>query len=157
MIKATNTCNVRTPHKENIPWYKLAEECFSCELEKFSEQVPLANWSLSNESAGWMRRDILQAGGMCLQKASGNELSDTRKAPWPRQPPRTKFQQSRPVKLQIALITLICSTFKKVTGYMGEGQRKPSEILKTQNAASNVKQFATNYNMETECIASYWT
>lgn len=46
MIKATNTWNVHTPHKENIPLYKLAEEHFGCELEKknlLRESVQLAN------------------------------------------------------------------------------------------------------------------
>lgn len=91
---------------------------------------------------------------MRFQKASGNEFSDTWKAPWRGQPIKTKFRQSRLVKLQIALIRLIRSAFRKVTGYTREGQRKPSEILKIQKTGFNVKQFATNCNMEIKHIAS---
>lgn len=91
---------------------------------------------------------------MCFQEASGNEFSDTWKAPWPGQPIRTKPQQSRLVKSQITLITLICSIFQKGTGYYGGRAAEPFRNHKIKKAGFNVKQFATNYNMEIKCTAS---
>lgn len=91
---------------------------------------------------------------MCFQKASGNDFSNTWKARWLGQPFRTKFQQSRLVKLQIILIILISSIFPKVTGYYGGRAAEIFRNHKIQKAGFNGKQFATNYNMEIKCIAS---
>lgn len=56
------------------------------------ESVQLANWSLRKGSGGWIRSDVLQAGGTGFQKASGHDRLGAWKAPWLGQPIGTKFQ-----------------------------------------------------------------
>lgn len=154
-MKATNTWNVQTPNKENIPWYKLAEGSCGREFENSSERkcsisqlvTKEGKWRLDQEWRFTSRRDRFPEGIWSWQvgRLEGTVVGTTYRNKIP-------IMETSSITNYINCVNLFHPQ-KGNCWVWGKGWENLQKS-QAQKARFRVKQFATNYNMEIKHIAS---
>lgn len=148
MIKATNTWNMHTSGQEKVPC-ELAEARTGCRGKWGCEKKHSISPPMSNESGGWIRKDLLQAGRGKLWKARRNEGLGTREVPEAGQPPPATPRESRLVEWPIVFIPLTFPVLSEGTGWWRTDNADLQSL--TQEARLRVKQLTPDSNVKIRC------